>query len=1433
MLKFMYKCRGSVSVFLILVLLPMLTVAGIFVDISRVRMGKAVVETASDLALNAALSQYDNMVKDIYGLFTTSQDINEIYDKLEEYYKKAIMEQGIGEDDASLYVQQIMGTYFKSSESGSDNLLGIKTNDFELTPVENSYLINPAIMKSQIVEFMKYRAPIEGGLSLLEGIKTIGNVQKQMEVVESKNNYYKKKEELVDNLGKAWSRIREYQYRHINSYPESAPVSGHGFPSETYYVKEQIDVLNNYKTGLESLYSSMLYYYQYGRTLGDTLTGTDSFRLNEAFKLIESGGNWSAVVGSSLYTISDSYTEVTVTGKDENKYHPVNTDNPGGNKEWKSGDTYIIKWALNGITHKYDKYDYMSDLGLSASSQSNAGEVAEGLIKEYFLLEDEIRNSESYKLMSTLNVNDSLAYKMYVLYVFVTDVREKGTKSYPMLIAQMTSTLCKMKNLWSYVSDADNPVHAAIENSMKSRSCRGTNTWELIQSLKDKLSMDVSSSEYLPFYNSYVNTLSDLLDSQIRPEYESKITGSFGAINTLSKAGNTMLAIDRLIEKKKGNLNEAKSLLEAARQTSSECDTKRDEWSQKTEKLDADDTLGASNKTEINREKESVSTDMIQSMITRIDHALETLNALDNKLDEYKIAGVYWWQLADDAGGNRIDIEKFYMLIKSGIDTLGMSEQYKAVPKNGNEYDAIKQALLGNAAYNVTASTPYAAADGEHALDLTYEQRSLYAWMYNNFGGDKLPADEGGETSETNIKGKADDAKNSEKNEITKVKGSITSAKDSQVEKTPVDTSKFSTSDAKLPSNILTELKEKRGEDNTDNKKELDSSDETDQDKMMKSATGSDEGGGITGMFGDLIDIVSGKAAALVDTLRDEIYISTYIMNNFSYKTLEAELIDKYNNKKGASLDVKAIYTPSGDSYVADTAYSEVVKEARTLTNFPINPDNNYLYGSEIEYMIYGDPNKDAFGTIYIIRFACNTVYAFMNPEINEYTLSAATALFGTPPLTPLIPIAKIAFTIAWSLAESGVDIYLLKQGQAVPLMKNASTWVLLPGNIAEFLGGEIGTYVKSKVKDGINSVISAGAEQLNNWTKMTDEELQKLIDEYTSAADKEVTEIGSYINSLTQSYTDQINLYAHQAIEEYVNICNSVKQRVSAVPSGSYTAEELQKLSEGEQLFYNIACDGEITDAEIAELIEFELNEWLNRQAENGKENAIYEAKEIAVNVLLQRASDDIIYEYTTITASEMSETVDEIKEKIDNILAKRVKDVSDKIKETIDLNLGYISKGKNNIVKKVTDAIDNGADKLKEYASNGVDKAFDGIQNLFSDGTISGADGNGKGTAQSLYANLLSWRYSDYLTLFLLVNLFANDAKVLSRMADIMQTNIVNMPGGNEKFLFSNTYTYMSLTTEAEVKPLLSAGLLSNLGIDNTASDWYKIKYTNILGY
>ena len=64
-------------------------------------------------------------------------------------------------------------------------------------------------------------------------------------------------------------------------------------------------------------------------------------------------------------------------------------------------------------------------------------------------------------------------------------------------------------------------------------------------------------------------------------------------------------------------------------------------------------------------------------------------------------------------------------------------------------------------------------------------------------------------------------------------------------------------------------------------------------------------------------------------------------------------------------------------------------------------------------------------------------------------------------------------------------------------------------------------------------------------------------------------------------------------------------------------------------------------------------------------------------------------------------------------------------------------------------------------------------------------------------------------------------------------MQTNIRNMPDGNKDFLFSKAYSYMSLTTEAEVKPLLSVGFLSYLGVENSTSDWYKIEYTNILGY
>ena len=56
---FIGKNRGAISVFLALILLPMLIFSGIVVDVSRLYAAKTVVSGAGDLTMNAALSRYD------------------------------------------------------------------------------------------------------------------------------------------------------------------------------------------------------------------------------------------------------------------------------------------------------------------------------------------------------------------------------------------------------------------------------------------------------------------------------------------------------------------------------------------------------------------------------------------------------------------------------------------------------------------------------------------------------------------------------------------------------------------------------------------------------------------------------------------------------------------------------------------------------------------------------------------------------------------------------------------------------------------------------------------------------------------------------------------------------------------------------------------------------------------------------------------------------------------------------------------------------------------------------------------------------------------------------------------------------------------------------------------------------------------------------
>ncbi len=67
-MKFFCKNKGTISVFLTIILVPVLLLGGLTTDAARICMSKAVISDAGEMAMNAGLAQYNEELHDEYGL---------------------------------------------------------------------------------------------------------------------------------------------------------------------------------------------------------------------------------------------------------------------------------------------------------------------------------------------------------------------------------------------------------------------------------------------------------------------------------------------------------------------------------------------------------------------------------------------------------------------------------------------------------------------------------------------------------------------------------------------------------------------------------------------------------------------------------------------------------------------------------------------------------------------------------------------------------------------------------------------------------------------------------------------------------------------------------------------------------------------------------------------------------------------------------------------------------------------------------------------------------------------------------------------------------------------------------------------------------------------------------------------------------------------
>lgn len=210
--KFIRKTRGAISIFLALIILPVYTCAGLLVDGARLSAARVAAMGAGDLTMNAALSEYEKVLFDVYGLFAISETTEELEANVARYFTNTINNAGLleGSDSYTRSFINSIGSLFSTGDVSFENIVDTQVEDFKLVEVSNSALGNPEVLERQIVEFMKYRAPISMGTGLLTKLGCLGETSKQTKAMEAKVNYEKKLDTVQDACETAYAAINTF-----------------------------------------------------------------------------------------------------------------------------------------------------------------------------------------------------------------------------------------------------------------------------------------------------------------------------------------------------------------------------------------------------------------------------------------------------------------------------------------------------------------------------------------------------------------------------------------------------------------------------------------------------------------------------------------------------------------------------------------------------------------------------------------------------------------------------------------------------------------------------------------------------------------------------------------------------------------------------------------------------------------------------------------------------------------------------------------------------------------------------------------------------------------------------------------------------------------------------------------------------------------------
>lgn len=1280
-MNFWYKTRGAVSIFLVIILIPMMTVSALFVDAGKVRLGKGVAVSAGDLALNTALTDYDTQLKDLYGLFATAQNTEELFAMLEDYYRTCIVSAGVSDEDAQTYVEQIMAQLgMVAEDDDTADILNIQLADFEVQKHKDASLANATLVEKQIVEFMKYRGPINTGMSFLSSLKSFTTLSKQTDLVNKRTQYYETQQSVMEKLKLAWDEIAAYNALDIrkDGYLEEMQAKFQtqpGTPPTGWKADYQFIIHNTTVTDLYETQSHSIYECEIDRQDRDVK---------------DAEGNVSQErIWTFRYLLPELFDSNWHTEEDFTKYYSY---------------------------YKKDKLPTEGDLTTKITTFY-------GHLNEY----------EDWKAELAKYKGETAPSERYDLQYYIQAIRRGNLLNYTSSLRQLYADYQRLKGAMIWLDAYDEDERSEIENkqlTINGKTMTLSAFWADIGA-KYEAAMDensVARGTGVAEFTAKSRALRNLTNPMGTRRFDS-LGKSANVEDTAAAIGAEAGNYAKTIESGRDHILEANRLLgEAKAMIEGDLATAESNWKSAASDSEIKDTaLAKQDSAEIAELGKYLNGGDVQKLIDRLNSLSGDLSATAEQIRNYKYQDKFIGDItsyADVAAA----LEK-----KIGDSTL------KMIPVRRGEMST--KATEWFSWQNGNLDVSWAKKQG-HEPNLAVDKLKFYSYLYTHFSTADSTA------SLDASKGSAEEA-SADKEDTTNGRDLFDKIKETGSSASAGTASQSeNTSGYQKANNIAGDDLPSAGKSGSGAK----SADLPDA-KEENTKTLSNTSASLDGMFSEL-----GKALNGFGTdLRDKLFVSDYVLSMFSYNTIEQELEDK--KAKGIVQDA--------------TPY--------TLTWVNIGAENNFAYGYEVEYAIYGGTNASnvakAYGSIYAIRLGFNLIYAFTDTEIRETALGIAVPISAATLGIIPVPLIQAAIIIGVSLCESALDLAQLRNGEAVPLFKNKQTWKCSASGLLNAAGSEIKQAVGEEIKTYVNKGFDYADGEISKLLDATDEELDRMIQ---SGSDKIEENVGA-------AYDDMITRHAETAIQQLTTLANQAIEEKAITPATNTTAY----VSEG-------------------------LDRWLAQQrSSTGADSLAYAAEEKAVEIIKSQYIGSVV----SILEEGKGKVGDTINSYGDEVMS-QIKGIRDQITNQVKSGRDKISQYKDDMIGKVKDSASEGIDSLRTTLNDQIDGVFGS-----GGGLSSSADGTGM-------ASLISFRYSDYLRLFLMIGLYTNEEGVVLRTADMIQKN---MAMKNKGFLMSNAAVYVDLSATVQVKPtLLAVPLLADVE-NNPAgkAGWYTIHVDDVRGY